>query len=483
MAMEQAQVVDDEIDLRQYLRTLWRRRWVIVGVTALAAAAALLATRAATPIYEATTTVLVRQGQGSAALIPGAAELLGSSRTPVQNYVELLKSRTVMERAVQALGWPEAQEPGGIERLQGAVTVQPVQGTDHIRVKVRLPDPQGARALADALVASFSAFNQEMNRLETRSALEFVESQLGQVRANLQEAENALLRYKQGQRLVEPSQEAKAAIDKLAELEKMQASTAVSLSETATRIQEVERQLKRQQPTLITATTISNNPLLQNYRLRLAELEVQLSGALESLAPNHPQVVALKAEIAEIRRRMNEEVERVISAETQGFNPLYQDLMQQYIGLQASQIALQARQQALGRLIADQEAVLRRLPERELELARLAREQRVNEELYVFLRTRFEELRIQQAMVTADIRTVDPASLPKSPVSPRPLLNMAVALFLGLFLGVGLAFALEFLDTTVKADDDLERVLGVPVLGRIPAFRVGEGRASAEGGR
>ena len=474
------ELLEDEIDLRQYLRVLWKRRWLIAGVVLAACLAAYTLTRFSQPIYEATTTVLISRGEASLPISTTAGEILGMNRPNVQNQVEILKSRTVMVRALRRLNWPDVDVERQLGSFMSAVTVQPVQNTDHIRVRVRLPDPARAQALANALVQEFSAFNQEMSRRETRSALEFIEQQLGQVNERLRRSENALLQYKQQKRLVEPSQEAKARIDKLAELEKMRSSTAVSLSETDTRLRELEQQLKRVAPTLTSSTTIATNPLLQNYQVRLADLEVRLSGALQNLGPNHPQVAALRAEIQEVRERMGREVERVVSAETQSLNPIYQGLTQQYIGLQVERVALLARDQALRQLIDAEQAALMGLPGQELELLRLARDQRVNEEIYVLLRTRYEELRIQEAMVTGNVRVVDPAVEPTTPVYPRPLLNLAVGTFLGAFVGIGLAFVLEFLDSTVAEEDDLERLLGAPVLGRIPVLRTGR---STAGGR
>ncbi|MBE3599480.1 MAG: hypothetical protein IMX02_12080 [Limnochordaceae bacterium] len=240
------------------------------------------------------------------------------------------------------------------------------------------------------------------------------------------------------------------------------------MQETATRIAQVRAQLQHQLPTLVTSTTIAANPLVESLRVRLTDVEAQLSAARQSLGPSHPQVTSLEAQAAELRRLMSQEVSRVVSAQTETLNPIHQGLVQELIGLEVDQLAQQAREAAIRRLIATQEAAMLELPSRELELARLERERRVNEELYVMLRTRYEELRIQEATVTADVRVVDPAALPSTPVSPRPLLNMAVALFLGLFVGVGVAFALELVDTSVRDEQELERLAGAPVLGRIP---------------
>lgn len=67
-----------------------------------------------------------------------------------------------------------------------------------------------------------------------------------------------------------------------------------------------------------------------------------------------------------------------------------------------------------------------------------------------------------------NVQLVDDALLPSGPVSPKPLLNIAIALILGLFVSVGIVFLIEYLDNTVKDTDELEKLLEVPVLGAIP---------------
>ena len=127
-----------------------------------------------------------------------------------------------------------------------------------------------------------------------------------------------------------------------------------------------------------------------------------------------------------------------------------------------------AREAALLAIIDEREKDLSHLPAQELELARLTRDAKVLEELYIVLRTRREEARITEAMQTADVQIIDRATLPERPVKPRVTLNIAIGGVLGVFLGVGLALLVEFLDNTLKTKEEVEQVLGLPVLGEIP---------------
>ncbi|MHB8926878.1 MAG: YveK family protein [Bacillota bacterium] len=77
---------------------------------------------------------------------------------------------------------------------------------------------------------------------------------------------------------------------------------------------------------------------------------------------------------------------------------------------------------------------------------------------------------VVQIMKVENVQVVDPAIEPTAPVKPRPKLNMAVAGVLGIMVGVGLAFVLEYLDNTVKSPEDVRRYLDLPVLGTIPVI-------------
>lgn len=116
------------------------------------------------------------------------------------------------------------------------------------------------------------------------------------------------------------------------------------------------------------------------------------------------------------------------------------------------------------------EAELASIPEKEIAIARLERNRRVNEEIYVMLRSKYEEMRISEAMKVSGIHVVDEAIIPTVPVKPRKLLNTAIAGILGFFVAVGITFILEQMDTTLKTVEDVERVVSAPILGTIPTF-------------
>mgnify|MGYP003806994895 FL=1 len=136
---------------------------------------------------------------------------------------------------------------------------------------------------------------------------------------------------------------------------------------------------------------------------------------------------------------------------------------------EALMTAARAQQEAMGELIAREEAKLDKLPEKELSLARVVREFELAQQIYIMLRTKYEEVRLTEQMQVSDIFPLDVAIAPEKPVKPRKVLNTAIAMVLGVFVGVGAAFIDEFSNPSFKSAEEVERLLGIPTLGAVPA--------------
>ncbi len=124
------------------------------------------------------------------------------------------------------------------------------------------------------------------------------------------------------------------------------------------------------------------------------------------------------------------------------------------------------------RMLAQFSTELERIPGKEIQLARLQRQQKVLEEIFTLLQNRLQEARILEAVDDPTVRTVDPAILPSEPVKPRTMLNLLLGVVLGGMLGVGIAFLREYMDETVHTREDVQAAAGgAPVLGMIPRIR------------
>lgn len=450
-----------EIDLRQLVEALFRRKWIIVGLCLVACVTAYFASNAMTPVYEATTTVLVNtKGLGL------DSSLVSASQNSLQRLVEVLKSRSLALRVAQELGHDWTYDSPAIDGFRSRISVQPVSASELLRISVQHPDPEEAMRIANAIVNAFVTMSREMNSENVRAAREFIGEQLVRFEAELEKAEEELVTYRQHMSLLQPSTEAQALISSITSLQAMRVDAMVALEMAYQRLNVRREELAEETRSVTLGSIVASHPIITGIRTRLVNLEVELAAARERYTDAHPRIIELQAEIDQLHVELNREIARLEEADTQ--NRLSQD----DVNTRAEIMALTARIEAIDELIREREAQLNTVPEKELELTRLTRNKSVTESIYTMLRQRYEEMRISEAMEAADVSVLDPAIVPRRPIKPRTTFNVAVAGVLGVFVGVGLAFLLEFLDTTFKSAEEVESYLGLPILGRTPVFEL-----------
>lgn len=462
----------EEMDLIELWRILVKRKRLIICLFILAVVAAGVANFFMEPVYEVSATLMVNSNKGGSltSLDPLGALMGGSSaNVAMQNFVHLLKSRTILEEAMLKCGW-ESVDERDISAISKQLTVQPVQGTEIIKISMQSSNPEDAQQFVNTLVNVFINATRDSNRLDLRTAREFLADQVEVVAANLEEAEEKLRSFKENERILEPTEEVKVVLQRQARLEGMLTEASIAKIEAKQRIYQIEQKLLAVDEIITSSTVIQENPMIRNYQSRLAELEISLSGVKELYTERHPSVISLQAEINETKDKLAKEVERVIGSETLTLNPIHSELYKQLVGLQVELVALEATEQAMIELQEQSDVSYLLIPKKELELVRLIRDVKLTEEIYIMLMTRNEEIRINEAMHSGNLQIVDQAFMPGQPIKPRKTLNLAIAGVLGLFLGFGLAFLLDYIDNTIKTKEEIERLLDLPVLGQIPEF-------------
>lgn len=458
------------MELLEYIAILKKYWYLILGLTVIAALVAGISSSLMAPIYESDAKILVRDKNSSSidTMIFGA--MGGQARNQIQNSVEILKSRSLAFAASKNLGLDYAIGSSELARFRAAFSIQPVQGTDFIRISYQSKEPAFARDAVNALVDAFVETTLLYNREEARSARNFIEEQLATMTENLRISEERLREFKEKERILSPSEEAKAIVNRLTSLEVSRSEALVAKREEETKLEQMLTQLQKETNTYISSQVISTNPLVTNIKTQLIAKETELEVLLSKSTPTSREVTNLKKEIDVLKLQLSQQVEKIVTSQTETTNPLYQQLIVSISQTQTVITALESRVSALADLVKETEKQFELLPEKEIELARLTRDLQVAENIYSVLLQKKEEYRIQEAMQTANIQKVDMAILPdiNKPVSPKTKMNIAVAIFLGLFLGAMLAFLFEYLDNTIVTKEDVEQYLELSVLAMIP---------------
>jgi len=460
-------VDENTLDLRDILKILKKRRKLIFTVFSSFISIALLISFLLPPTYEAETTLRVKQqSKGLADSLLGGLGSMNPTGTKqvMSTYAEILKSRTVVQAVIDQ-SQQDKEEIPVYEDFVKTITTQPVKDTEILNIKVQAGTPEEAQLIANTLVDTFINRMIALVRGEQSKVKEFIGERLQESKKELEAAENALQKYKQNQKIAAPTEETKALIEKLAAIDKLSAENQIAAETAKAKLNSTQSQLAGQKTGFI-----AENPVIQQYKLKLAELEVNLVSLKQNFTDKHPQVIATKAAIVETRSKLNGEIAKVVNADAPSANPVHQGLLQAKLEAEAEVAVSTAQQQALRKLIVQGEEQIGKLPAKEQGLVKVMRDASVSQEIYVMLAKRYEEARISEVMEPTDVQIIDTAIALEKPIKPKKLLNTVIAAILGLFTGVGLAFALEYLNKTVRTSEDVQRYLDLPVLGSIPAF-------------
>lgn len=454
------------IDLRRIIKILKKRRNVIINIFLFCLIMATVATFLIQPTYEAETTLRVKQPKGLANSLLADLPVgnIANTKQLMSTYAEILKSRTVVEAVIDKMPANDEQTPKYEDMVKRIATV-PVKDTELLKIQVQAPTPTEAQFLANTLVEKFNERMTFLIRSEQKSVREFIGQRMEESKQELEQAENTLQQYKRDQKIVAPADETKAVIDKLATIDKMAAENTVFAASVQAKLGSINQQLTNEK-----AGFVADSPLIQQYKSKLAELEVQLVSLKQKYTDKHPQVMTIRAAIDETRGKLEVEATRVVSADAPSMNPIHQELLKGKIQSEAEIAAAAAQQGAIQKVIAAGGKELTTLPAKEQGLVKVMRDATVAQDIYIMLARRHEEARISEVMEPADVQLIDPAVRPEVPIKPKRIFDIIIGALLGLFFGIAMAFIMEYLGRTIRNDEDVKYYLDLPVIGNIPDF-------------
>jgi capsular exopolysaccharide synthesis family protein len=491
------------VDAKQYLWVILRHKWVIIIAFLVTVSSTFFYLSHVIPMYKASVKILIEEGRGELSMLNNL-NFLEQEKVAKQltTYCELLKSRQLLSKVVENLKLQELPEKedrsksfltrlkglinlndptviseGDIpenlkirhvaEQLQKSINATPIKDTNIIEVAVSEADPKMAANIANELAKVFITYNLQSLVSDAKSGYDFINEQSQIVSENLHDAEENLKAFKEKEKVVELSEEAKITLDKLSNAEANYNNTITQRKEAEIRLKSVQSELKTQAET-IKSTTISENPMVQQLKGQLYSHEIEMAGLLKTYSETAPEVVQVKTRISQTKERLEQEVGRIVTAEVSSVNPVHQSLVDRLAQLEADTIVFGVIAEAQKGSVEQFKRGLDQLPSKELQLARLERDRGVANQTYMMLMQRKEEMRLAQAVQTGNVSVADPAVMPFYPYNMQKMLNLMLGAVLGLFLGIGFAFFLEHLENTIRTPDDVTQYLGLSVLGVIP---------------
>ncbi len=483
------------IHLLDYLRVIRKRRWIIIASVVVVAVTVMIGNLFMTPIYQATAKVIIDQEKRRSPLTGQIKEYESylSETLTFQTHFKLITSRPVREKVIERLEtlYQDRTKTKKIPEgaffafkktirknlnqikslfsnilkvkkknekvshrdptlwLKSIVSVEQIQDTRLLNIRVYYPDPVFAQQIANSVADVYIEYNMYNKLKAAQKTLSWLNKELGEMKKKISESERDFYEFKEKKKIFSITGKQEIDAQKIAEFNASLFSAANKRMEIEAKIKELKK-ITQQASKSYSNPTIINSPLLENLHQQLTQSEIELSRLLKIYKQKHPKVIKLNTEIGLIKAKFREELKKSLG------------------NLRAEQSVLKARERALASSIKQYESDALETGKKEIQYAIRERDLETNKELYNLLLSKLKEANIAGGMETSNIRLIEPAFVPSHPIRPRKKMNIILGIVVGLMIGTGLSFFLEYLDRTVRTPDDVECYLQLPLLAVIP---------------
>jgi len=491
----------DQFDLRRLANMFRRRSRLFAAIAAVIFVAVVLVTMTATPMYTATANVMLDTRQEQVVNVEAVLSGLPADSSVVDTEVEILRSRRLAERVVNALQLdkdpefnPALRSQGLVASAKGAVrgalsVMRPKEVTDQaiaeqkaqerivdnvlshlsvrrsgltyvINVSYESENPSKAATIANKFAELYLLEQLEAKFDATQQATNWLNSRLEGLREQVLTAEAAVQQYKIANNLLS------AAGTNLTETEISNYNQ--SLAEARAQVAEDEARLSTARSQLARGSTgddlgeALSSPVIQQLRQQRATVSSRVADLQGRYGDRHPEMLTANRQLSDIDSQIQAEIQRIIS------------------NLEAKVQVSRQRAGAIGGSLSSARGTLAGNNQALVRLNELERTAEASRTLYESYLNRYKETSSQQGIEQSDARVVSQATIPTGQSSPKVPLNLALGLVLALGCGVAGVVLAEMLDAGLATAEDVEQRLDVSYLGAIPLLAsVAEGRTSA----
>jgi succinoglycan biosynthesis transport protein ExoP len=440
------------------LLTILRARYRIILTTLLVCVVATAALSLLMPkTYKASTTLLLNyKGTDpvSGAILP--AQLVAGY---MATQMDIVTSRGVALKTVDNLGLANdpvfrqrfAAATGGVgdirqwlaDMLLKAVSVSPAKESSVIELNAKSADPAFAAAIANGFAVAYQQLNLQIKVEPLQQAAKYFGEQMKSLRVDLETAQNKLSRYQQDHGLVSTDDHLDVESARLNDLSTQLVQAQGAAIEASTRGRQAMGSGGADSPDVI------SNQLIQNLKSSLAAAEGRLALLGQTLAPNHPQYQAAKAEVDKLRSQLNSNI-----ASTNN-------------GAANNGRILRQREAEVRSALSAQTAKVLQLNRARTEMSVLVKDVESAQKAYDAAAARLTQTDLEGHSNQSDVSLLNPAIAPRLPASPNIPLNVVLAVLLGCMLGLALAVITELANRRVRSVTDLANALPAPMLGAI----------------
>ena len=457
---------DDGVTLGDILQKLLAHRWFIVVCAVGCVALSLLYLKLRPPVYEASAVLRIDPGRAEAlAIADRPATVPTEPGETLHTEIVLLKSDDVAIRTLNSLSEDDFakfirlrrgpnpipldvqrlsdQQQGWMAKLEKAITVKQIEGTQLINLTVRSSDPGAAAAIGNALVRAYSLETFENRAHSVAQLRTWLSSQMDDLKNHVETAQAKLTDFEEANEVVETPGASNSILDRLRFL-----SDRLSAAQSDTIMKEAQlRSAKGGSPSEL--ATLFPNPKLSTLQAAQGTLAAQYTQLSAKFGPNYPPLVDLGKQMRQMDADVSKEAQSVVER-----------LNADYTGARRAQEMLQVEY--------DKQVELAfKLTRNQATYSVLQRDLAASRELYDALRRKLQQATVDAEVGGLNTMLVQGARVPMEPAGPKKIFIVLGSLIVGLFAGVVAALILDGVSDRVRGAQHLERELGLPVLAHV----------------
>ncbi|MEY2912287.1 MAG: Tyrosine-protein kinase etk [Cyanobacteriota bacterium] len=472
----------DSIDIQQYW-LIFKRRWLVASVVmASVISATAFVTYTQKPVYESQGKLVFTKKDAASSLSSLSDKMgelggLTNLSNPVDTEAEVIRSNPIVMKTITELNLKGKKgAPMSTDTFLKTLKLKTIRGTDVMELSYRSTDKQEAANVVNSLMKYYLESNVRTNRAEAMSARKFLSQELPKVEKRVTEAEIALRRFKERNRVVALDVEARVSLESLGKLTEAITQSQGELAAAYTRSVALQNEMKLSTQQALDLSSLSQSSGVQQVLTEYQKTQHDLAVARTLYTNDNPKVVDLllkeAAQKKELEARVNQTVgnSNSLPKENLQIGELKQALTQDLVKSEVERLALTNQVRELRKVFMVNKSRLDSLPRLEQQQLQLQRQLMVGQTTYQELLRQFQLVQVMENQNVGNARIISEALVPEIAVSPKKPLNLALGGFLGVLLGAGTALLLESMNQSLKNIEEANRLLGFPLLGTIPQY-------------
>lgn len=448
--------LSDGLNFRHYLHVVLERRWLVITAFISVVILCLIYVFRAVPIYQAIARLQINRESES---VLNVRDILSGSlqdQDYLQTQYKNLQSRTLLEVVINKLSLDKdphyANRLDKFKAIASDISITPIRLSRLVDIRVEHPSPEKAALIANTLTETFIQRNLDQKLGRLTNALAYLRDEANRLEKEVETTDKDLKNYRDAHKMLslEDSQNIVLQAYKQA---KVALDAAAAESASSRTVADKVRNAIDSGISIESLPQVVNHPLAQKLKEDLAVQEATLAGLTNRYGPRHQLVASALDQIARLRTSLLQTSREVVES----------------FELAAQQA--QAKMESSRNILAEAESRQTELNNLKINYEVLTRKSEKNKEFYNLVLKAVKETQLSQNDKTQNMYMIDPATPQAKPVKPRIVLTLCLGVLGGLAVGIGLAFFVNYLDDSIKSQDDIETYLKLPFLGYVPNIK------------